>query len=144
VGASVMPGTTAQFDGGRQLAARIEGGADHPGCSFLGAQWPPNLGSLSWRWLSWLKVASGEKAGIFAFAFQSVAMGQNLPFADLAVLPAGVFCAGHEAAIRLMAMPVRAERRGHLGGTRAVGLGGFGIGAERFVRPEMAKPPLEA
>jgi hypothetical protein len=37
-----------------------------------------------------LKAASGEKASIFTSAFQSVAMGQNLPFADLAVLPVGV------------------------------------------------------
>ena len=76
--------------GGRQLAALIEGGADHPGHSFLGPQWPPNLGGLSWRWLCRLKGASSEKAGIFVSAFQSVAMPQKLPFLDLAVLPAGV------------------------------------------------------
>ena len=79
----------AQFAGGRQLAALIEGGADYPGRSFLGPQRPPNFGSVSWRWLCRLKRPSGEKAGIFACAFQSVAMPQNLPFADLAVLPAG-------------------------------------------------------
>jgi hypothetical protein len=67
----------AQFDGGRQLAALIEGGADHPGRSFLGPQWPDNLGSVSWRWLCRLKWASSEKAGIFAFAFQSVAVPQT-------------------------------------------------------------------
>ena len=83
---------------GRQLDALIEGGTDHPGRSFLGPQWPANLGSVSWRWLCRLKGASCEKAGIFASAFQRVAMPQNLPFADLAVLPAGlrrrVYC-GH-------------------------------------------------
>ena len=67
----------AQFDSGRQLAALIEGGADHPGRSFLGPQWPDNLGSVSWRWLCRLKWASSEKAGIFAFAFQSVAVPQT-------------------------------------------------------------------
>jgi hypothetical protein len=36
-----------------------------------------------------LKRPSGEQAGIFTSAFQSVAMPQNLPFADLAGLPAG-------------------------------------------------------
>ena len=107
----------------RQLDALIEGGTDHPGRSFLGPQWPANLGSVSWRWLCRLKGASCEKAGIFASAFQRVAMPQNLPFADLAVLPAGlrrrVYC-GHP----LDALP---------GGTRARsiawqlrrGLGGF-------------------
>jgi hypothetical protein len=37
-----------------------------------------------------LKWASSEKAGVFVCAFQRVAMLQNLPFADLAVLPAGL------------------------------------------------------
>ncbi len=85
-----MPGTTAQFDGGQQLTALLKGSADQPSRGFLGVQWPANLGSLSWRWLWRLKAASGEIPGIFASAFQRVAMGQKLPFADLAVLPAGV------------------------------------------------------
>jgi hypothetical protein len=44
-----------------------------------------------------LKGASCEKAGIFASAFQRVAMLQNLPFANLAVLPAGVSAPWSEA-----------------------------------------------
>jgi hypothetical protein len=58
-----------------------------------------------------LKGASGEKAGIFVSAFQCVAMPQNLPLPDLAVLPAGVLPRS-DAVIRLSAMPVHEERRG--------------------------------
>src|ERR1700687_1983596 len=42
-----------------------------------GPQWPDNFGSVSWRWLCRLKWASSEKAGIFAFAFQRVAVPQT-------------------------------------------------------------------
>jgi hypothetical protein len=85
----------------RKSLALIEGGADHPDRSFLGPQWPPNLGGLSWRWLCRLKGASGEKVGIFVSAFQSVAMPQNLSFADLAVLPVGVLRRGRTRVMRL-------------------------------------------
>ena len=88
--AMAVPSVRTLWERTRQLAALIEGGADHPGRSFLGPQRPPNFGSVSWRWLCRLKWASGEKAGLFACAFQRVAIVQNLPFADLAVLPAGL------------------------------------------------------
>jgi hypothetical protein len=39
--------------------------------------------------------------GIFVSAFQSVAMPQNLSFADLTVLPAGVLRCGRTRVMRL-------------------------------------------
>ena len=78
-----------------------------------------------------MKGASCEKAGIFASAFQRVAMLQNLPFADLAVLPAGLrrrVCRGHpfdgaagwdEGAVNRVAIAPRFGRLQHETACRA-------------------------
>ena len=127
------------------LRRRANGGEDLPGLECLaaeattGLQSRSNLGSASWRWLCRLKRPSGEKAGIFASAFQRVAMPQNLPFVDLAVLPAGVSAPRSDAgnaAIRFegdvgcvtKGAAIMWQLRRWLGG----------ISAERLVRPEMA------
>jgi hypothetical protein len=84
---SVMPGNNRRNSTAADSSSPlIEGGADHPGRSFLGPQWPDNMGSVSWRWLCRLKWASSEKAGIFAFAFQSVAVPQTGPSIDWGIM----------------------------------------------------------